>query len=83
MFRRRRFRRLFWFIVAPDFTAEALEVLRKKKNLRLLRILKSPITAQPWDVRSVGADSFLWQERDLKDTAAGDLKVVSRRHPTE
>ena len=70
-------------IVAPDFTAEALEVLRKKKNLRLLRILKSPITAQPWDVRSVGADSFLWQERDLKDTAAGDLKVVSRRHPTE
>ena len=29
-------------IVAPDFTAEALGVLQKKKNLRLLRILKSP-----------------------------------------
>ena len=61
-------------IVAPDFTAEALGVLQKKKNLRLLRILKSPLTAQPWDVRSVGADSFLWQERDLKVTTAEELE---------
>jgi phosphoribosylaminoimidazolecarboxamide formyltransferase / IMP cyclohydrolase len=70
-------------IVAPDFTAEALGVLQKKKSLRLLRVLKSPLTAQPWDLRSVGADSFLWQERDLKITTAEDLKVVTRRHPTE
>jgi phosphoribosylaminoimidazolecarboxamide formyltransferase/IMP cyclohydrolase len=70
-------------IVAPDFTAEALGVLQKKKNLRLLRVLKSPGTAQPWDLRSVGADSFLWQERDLKVITAGGLKVVTRRGPTE
>jgi phosphoribosylaminoimidazolecarboxamide formyltransferase/IMP cyclohydrolase len=70
-------------IVAPDFTAEALGVLQQKKNLRLLRILKSPATAQPWDLRSVGADSFLWQERDLKVTTAEGLKVVTRRGPTE
>jgi phosphoribosylaminoimidazolecarboxamide formyltransferase/IMP cyclohydrolase len=70
-------------IVAPDFTAEALGVLQAKKNLRLLRILKSPITAQPWDLRSVGADSFLWQERDLKVATAEGLKVMTRRHPTE
>jgi phosphoribosylaminoimidazolecarboxamide formyltransferase/IMP cyclohydrolase len=70
-------------IVAPDFTAETLGVLQKKKNLRLLRMLKSPGTAQPWDLRSVGADSFLWQERDLKVTATEGLKVVTRRHPTE
>ena len=57
-------------IVAPEFTAEALAILQKKKNLRLLKVLKSPLTAQPWDVRSVGADSFLLQERDLKTTAA-------------
>ena len=69
--------------MAPDFTAEALDVLRKKKNLRLLRILKSPTRAQPWEVRSVGADSFLWQERDVKVTAAGELQVVTRRRPTE
>jgi phosphoribosylaminoimidazolecarboxamide formyltransferase/IMP cyclohydrolase len=70
-------------IVAPDFTAEALGVLQKKKNLRLLNILKSPLTAQPWEMRSVGADSFLWQERDLKVTTAEELKIVSRRQPTE
>jgi phosphoribosylaminoimidazolecarboxamide formyltransferase/IMP cyclohydrolase len=70
-------------IVAPDFTVEALGVLQKKKNLRLLRILKSPLTAQPWEVRSVGADSFLWQERDLKVTTAEGLKIVTRRRPTE
>jgi phosphoribosylaminoimidazolecarboxamide formyltransferase/IMP cyclohydrolase len=69
-------------IVAPEFTAEALAVLQKKKNLRLLQVLKCPLSAQPWDVRSVGADSFLLQQRDLKTTAAADLKIVTRRQPT-
>ncbi len=68
-------------IVAPDFTTEALGVLQKKKNLRLLRILQNPLTAQPWDVRSVGANSFLWQERDLKVTTSEGLKIVTRRQP--
>src|SRR5664280_2384637 len=70
-------------IVAPEFAREALGVLQKKKNLRLLRILKSPLAAQPWDVRSVGADSFLWQERDRKITTTEGLKIVTRRQPTE
>jgi phosphoribosylaminoimidazolecarboxamide formyltransferase/IMP cyclohydrolase len=69
-------------IVAPEFTAEALAVLQKKKNLRLLQILKCPLLSQPWDVRSVGADSFLLQQRDLKTTAAADLKFVTKRQPT-
>jgi phosphoribosylaminoimidazolecarboxamide formyltransferase/IMP cyclohydrolase len=68
-------------IVAPEFTAEALGVLQKKKNLRLLQILKCPLSAQPWDVRSVGADSFLLQQRDLKTTAAAELKIVTKRQP--
>ncbi len=70
-------------IVAPDFSAEALAVLRKKKNLRLLQILKCPAAAAPWDARSVGADSFLLQQRDLKATAAADLRIVTKRRPTE
>jgi phosphoribosylaminoimidazolecarboxamide formyltransferase/IMP cyclohydrolase len=70
-------------IVAPDFTPEALEVLQKKKNLRLLKIKKNPATPVPWDLRSVGAESFLLQERDLKITRAADLKVVTKRQPTE
>jgi len=70
-------------IIAPAFTPEALDLLRKKKNLRLLQILKSPLSAEPWDIRSVGADSFLRQERDLKTTTPADLKCVTRRPPTE
>jgi phosphoribosylaminoimidazolecarboxamide formyltransferase / IMP cyclohydrolase len=70
-------------IVAPDFSPEALSLLQKKKNLRLLKVLKSPLTALAWDVRSVGADSFLWQERDAKITTADGLKIVTRRQPTD
>ena len=70
-------------IVAPEFSAEALAILQKKKNLRLLQIQKCPLSAQPWDMRSVGADSFLLQQRDLKVTAAADLKIVTKRQPTE
>ena len=69
-------------IVAPEFSPAALAVLQKKKNLRLLQILKCPTTVQPWDVRSVGADSFLLQQRDLKMTTTADLKVVTKRQPT-
>lgn len=70
-------------IVAPDFTAEALDVLQKKKNLRILKGLGSPSTRQPWNVRSVGADSYLWQDCDLRATTSDDLRIVTRRQPTE
>ena len=70
-------------IVAPDFAADALELLQKKKNLRLAKLLLNPANVVPLDVRSVGAESFLVQERDLRQTAAVDLKIVSGRHPSE
>jgi phosphoribosylaminoimidazolecarboxamide formyltransferase/IMP cyclohydrolase len=70
-------------IVAPDFSAEALAVLQKKNNLRLLKILQSPLAARAFDLRSVGADSFLLQERDLKIATRADLKIVTKRQPTE
>ena len=70
-------------IVAPDFDADALELLQKKKNLRLARLLLNPANVVPWDVRSVGAESFLVQERDLRQTTAVDLEIVTGRHPSE
>ncbi|MBK9137978.1 MAG: bifunctional phosphoribosylaminoimidazolecarboxamide formyltransferase/IMP cyclohydrolase [Verrucomicrobia bacterium] len=70
-------------IVAPGFSPEALEILQKKKNLRLIETLKDPQSAARWEIRSVGADSFLWQQRDLKSVAAGDLQFVTERKPTE
>ena len=70
-------------IVAPDFDADALELLQKKKNLRLARLMLNPANVVPWDVRSVGAESFLVQERDLRQTTAVDLEIVTGRHPSE
>jgi phosphoribosylaminoimidazolecarboxamide formyltransferase / IMP cyclohydrolase len=70
-------------IVAPEFTTEALEILQKKKNLRLLKVLKPIRQSTVGDIRGVGADSFLVQDRDLKTTRAADLKMVTQRKPTE
>jgi phosphoribosylaminoimidazolecarboxamide formyltransferase/IMP cyclohydrolase len=88
-------------IVAPDFSAEALAILQKKKNLRLLKMLQYMVgrdsvepghsekvvargtLAPPLDIRSVGANSFLLQERDLKTSSRADLKIVTRRQPTD
>ncbi|HNQ87008.1 MAG TPA: bifunctional phosphoribosylaminoimidazolecarboxamide formyltransferase/IMP cyclohydrolase [Verrucomicrobiota bacterium] len=71
-------------IVAPDFAADALDVLRQKKNLRLIRIRQAPATAAAaWEIRSVGADSYLWQERDLTALPGNAaLRVVTRRAPS-
>jgi len=57
--------------------------LGKKKNLRLVKIKLNLGKAASWDLRSVGAESFLLQERDLKSTTAADLKIVTERHPTD
>ncbi len=70
-------------IVAPDFAPEAFALLQKKKNLRLLKILRDPANASVLETRSVGAESFLLQERDTKRITRADLKVVTRRAPTE
>lgn len=70
-------------IVAPDFSAEALEILQKKKNLRLLKNLKPIASGQSLDIRSVGAGSFLAQQRDAKLTTESELNFVTQRRPSD
>ena len=70
-------------IVAPDFSSEALDILRKKKNLRLIQILKSPRRNNLFDLRSVGADSYLLQQSDLRMARPEDLKIVTTRQPSD
>ncbi|MDQ2179867.1 bifunctional phosphoribosylaminoimidazolecarboxamide formyltransferase/IMP cyclohydrolase [Marinifilum sp. D714] len=69
-------------IVAPSFSKEALEVLTKKKNLRLLElpeILKSDYTAMKG--RTV-LGGLLIQDQDHK-LIGEELKVVTKRQPSE
>ena len=70
-------------IVAPDATEEARAILAKKKNLRLLLTgaLPDP-TAAGIVVRSV-AGGFLAQTRDNGRVDRADLKVVTKRAPTD
>jgi phosphoribosylaminoimidazolecarboxamide formyltransferase/IMP cyclohydrolase len=70
-------------IVAPEFTSDALRILQSKKNLRLLQARRSIAEPGALDVRSVGAESYLLQDRDNQATSAADLKVVTQRVPTE
>jgi phosphoribosylaminoimidazolecarboxamide formyltransferase/IMP cyclohydrolase len=68
-------------IIAPDFTPAALELLRKKKNLRLMRLRGLPSTALR-DVRSV-IGGFLVQDHDTACETVADGRVVTRRAPSD
>jgi phosphoribosylaminoimidazolecarboxamide formyltransferase/IMP cyclohydrolase len=70
-------------IIAPDFAPEAIALLQKKKNLRLIKLLRNPSQAGDLDFRSVTANSVLVQDRDLTTITASDLKIVTKRKPTE
>jgi phosphoribosylaminoimidazolecarboxamide formyltransferase/IMP cyclohydrolase len=69
--------------IAPDADAGARDVLAGKKNLRLLLTGVMPDPETPGiTVRSV-AGGLLAQTRDAGRVQAQDLKVVTRRAPTE
>jgi phosphoribosylaminoimidazolecarboxamide formyltransferase/IMP cyclohydrolase len=69
-------------IVAPSFSDAALSVLQRKKNLRLVRTTRDIKEDLSLEVRTVGAASYLAQQRDTKATGEADLKIVTRREPT-
>lgn len=68
-------------IVAPDFSAAALEVLRAKKNLRLLRVWER-VGASALEFKQISG-GMLIQTRDTHQLEEGDLKVMTKRKPTE
>ena len=70
-------------IIAPAFSAEALNILTRKKNLRLLKFTKSVAVSGAWEVRGVGAGSYLLQQADNHIAGPQDWKVVTKRAPTE
>jgi phosphoribosylaminoimidazolecarboxamide formyltransferase / IMP cyclohydrolase len=70
-------------IIAPAFSAEALAVLGAKKNLRLLETGGMPGPAAEGLAFKSLAGGFLAQDRDGARTNAGDLKLVTKRAPTD
>ncbi|MEX0298398.1 MAG: bifunctional phosphoribosylaminoimidazolecarboxamide formyltransferase/IMP cyclohydrolase [Kordiimonas sp.] len=70
-------------IIAPDVTEEAKAIIAAKKNLRLLSTggLADPTQAAKM-VKSV-AGGYLVQNRDTGRITRDDLKVVTKRAPSE
>jgi phosphoribosylaminoimidazolecarboxamide formyltransferase/IMP cyclohydrolase len=70
-------------VVAPGADADARAVFAAKKNLRLLLTGDLPDPGRPGLTMKSIAGGFLLQSRDTGAVGRGDLKVVSRRQPTE
>lgn len=68
-------------IAAPGFSAEALALLSKKKNLRLVNMPDNkPNPGQ--ELRSI-VNGVLQQDIDLGDPAGREFRVVTERQPTQ
>ncbi len=70
-------------IIAPDADEDARAILAKKKNLRLLLTggLPDP-TASGQMIKSVSG-GYLVQSRDAGRVERGDLKIVTKRQPSD
>lgn len=72
-------------VIAPHYEQEALEILKEKKNLRILKLedLSLPTVRRGvWDIRSVPG-GLLVQEADELNYDREKLKVVTKIKPTQ
>lgn len=68
-------------VIAPDFSAEALEILSKKKNLRLLKLGELNKSARSFTLKTI-TGGFLVQQKDGKLVDKAEWKNASKRSPT-
>ncbi|MEK7544881.1 MAG: bifunctional phosphoribosylaminoimidazolecarboxamide formyltransferase/IMP cyclohydrolase [Patescibacteria group bacterium] len=74
-----------WFleiIIAPDFAPDALEILMKNKNLRLLKTGELRPNEDSRDIKKVEG-GILIQSQGGSDVTVADLKVVTKKSPTD
>ncbi|MCM8763546.1 MAG: bifunctional phosphoribosylaminoimidazolecarboxamide formyltransferase/IMP cyclohydrolase, partial [Candidatus Omnitrophica bacterium] len=70
-------------IIAPGYEEEALEILKRKKNLRIIE-LPANIRQLPvgdFDFKKISG-GILVQERDILNVTEKELKVVTKNKPT-
>jgi phosphoribosylaminoimidazolecarboxamide formyltransferase / IMP cyclohydrolase len=69
-------------LIAPGYSADALECVAKKVNVRVLTVQGAGTeTGNAWDMKRVGGGMLL-QTADRRGIDPGDLSVVSRKAPT-
>jgi len=70
-------------VIAPDADEDALKVFEKKKNVRILLTGGMPDPKTPSTTMRNVAGGFLVQNRDNGHTDLADLKVVTKRQPSD
>ena len=70
-------------VIAPDADEDAIALFRKKKNVRLLVTGGLPDPHTPGETFRSVSGGFLVQSRDTAHLTAADLKVVTKRAPTD
>ena len=73
----------FEAIAAPDYEPSALEVFAAKKNLRVMKVRASTTDKYHYDLRTIGDNGLLVQDRDAGKLDEASLRVVSSRQPTD
>lgn len=68
-------------IVAPDFDKEAVEILKTKKNLRIIKMNMKALNKAS-DIKKLEF-GYLMQDEDLKDFTMKDLQVVTKKKPSK
>jgi len=69
-------------VIAPGYEPQALEILRTKKNLRILEVEMDRKINSTWDMKKVSG-GILIQELDTEDFSERDIKVVTKRVPSD
>jgi phosphoribosylaminoimidazolecarboxamide formyltransferase/IMP cyclohydrolase len=69
-------------LIAPDYDDGALEIARKKANVRVLRIPLAPPSKGFIDAKRVGS-GLLMQSADDRVVTRDELKVVTKLAPTD
>lgn len=72
-------------VVAPSFEADALEELKKKKNLRIIQINTPYQEISKFNKEEIKLTPFgaLVQEKDTKDLDVQTFKVVTKKKPDQ
>ncbi|MBV9996846.1 MAG: bifunctional phosphoribosylaminoimidazolecarboxamide formyltransferase/IMP cyclohydrolase [Caulobacteraceae bacterium] len=70
-------------VIAPEADEEAVAVFKRRKDLRLLVTGALPDPRSPGETFKSVAGGFLAQARDDAHITAADLKIVTKRQPTE
>lgn len=69
-------------VAAPRFSAEALEILKQKKNIRLIETGDFTPKSRSWALKSI-VGGLLVSDRDIDDAEISVWKTVTKKQPSD